>query len=421
MLYTVCSLSYATFSRALGRDIAWAVSPTADGPLRLAVRAFAPGPNAGYNRETGDLGFDYHRAGSEATGLAVAGGLITTALSHDVIVHQTTHALVDGLRSSFMEPTNIDVVAFHEGFADLVALLLRFTYTDVVERAIHDASGDLTRASLMLDIARAFGNTRAKKGHGEIVTLGIDPEGFGAADSDLIPGEGILRYDQSLDVQSLGSVLVSAVFEGFVSVVRRKCQRIFALAGPKPRAEQSNNDALGSAVAREIGRVATQFLDVCIRAIDYCPPCDLEFGDYLRAVVTADGDIESLDKWGYRESLMRSFRRRGIIPRNVSYMTEDSARWQPPSPDLEVPELSFKTLRFSGDPGAPPDAAELVRQARVLGRFVTGDEMARASAIHTVGEKPAEARGSGFAARRAVDPNSAARDTRRPRRFRVGR
>ena len=68
-------------------------------------------------------------------------GLIFTALSHDVIAHETTHALLDGLRSSFAVPTNPDVLAFHEGFADLVALFLHFSYPGVVEQAIRDSRG----------------------------------------------------------------------------------------------------------------------------------------------------------------------------------------------------------------------------------------------------------------------------------------
>ena len=67
--------------------------------------------------------------------------MICTALSHDIIAHETTHALLDGLRSSFMDPTNVDVPAFHEGFADLVALFLHFSYADVVERAIREWRG----------------------------------------------------------------------------------------------------------------------------------------------------------------------------------------------------------------------------------------------------------------------------------------
>ena len=52
------------------------------------------------------------------------------------------------------------------------------------------------------------------------------------------------------------------------------------------------SDALVKAIAQEASDVAAQFLNVCIRAIDYCPPADMEFGEYLRALITADGDME---------------------------------------------------------------------------------------------------------------------------------
>ena len=32
-------------------------------------------------------------------------------------------------------------------------------------------------------------------------------------------------------------------------------------------------------------------LNICIRALDYCPPVDMTFGDYLRALVAADFDL----------------------------------------------------------------------------------------------------------------------------------
>ena len=136
MVYAVCSLTYAAFRRALGREIAWATDAGADdGPLRLVVRPFGfEGTNAGYSREAGDLSFGYFTARRSAAGFTLRDGLISTALSHDIIAHETTHALLDGLRSSFMDPSNVDVPAFHEGFSDLVALFLHFTYADVVER-----------------------------------------------------------------------------------------------------------------------------------------------------------------------------------------------------------------------------------------------------------------------------------------------
>src|SRR4029077_15702250 len=158
MVYAVCSLTYAAFRRALGRDIAWATAPRDDGTSRLVIRPFGfRGRNAGYSREGGDLSFGYFSAGTEPAGFTVQHGLISPALSHDIVAHETTHALLDGLRSSFLAPTNVDVPAFHEGFSDLVALFLHFTYSDVVEQAIRESGGTITHGSLLTDIAREFG------------------------------------------------------------------------------------------------------------------------------------------------------------------------------------------------------------------------------------------------------------------------
>ncbi|MGE5814792.1 MAG: peptidase M4 [Acidobacteriota bacterium] len=376
MAYAVCSLTYAAFRRALGRDVAWAVAPAADGSLKLIVRPFGfRGSNAGYSRETGDLSFGYFSAGREPAGFTVQKGLICTALSHDIIAHETTHALLDGLRSSFLNPTNTDVPAFHEGFADLVALFLHFTYSDVVERAIAEYRGTLAGGTLLTDLAREFGYARSKHGRAAALRSGVDVEGLAAFDSDVLPSgqSGPVCYDPALEPHRLGSVLVSAVFEAFLTVARRKTGRLFQIAGVDPRAfgRVTLGDALVKALAQEASDVAGQFLNMCIRAIDYCPPADMELGEYLRALVTADGDLEQVDKWGFREALMRSFRRRRIFPAHVQFMTEDAVRWQPPDSPVHVKGLAFHELRFDGEPGQPADVKELVRQARALGACVT--------------------------------------------------
>jgi hypothetical protein len=376
MVYAVCSLTYAVFRRALGRDIAWATPAPAEGPLRLVVRPFGfHGRNAGYSREGGDLSFGWFEAGDQPAGFVVRGGLISTALSHDIIVHETTHALLDGLRVSFMDPTNVDVPAFHEGLADLVALFLHFTYADVVEQAIRESRGVLPQGSIITEIAREFGYARAKGGKGEALRSGIDVAGIAAFDSDVVPSkENAPRvYDPKLESHVLGSVLVSAVFEAFTTIVKRKSERLFRIAGidPQVSARPSLSEALVKALAQEASDVAGQFLNVCIRAIDYCPPADMELGEYLRALITADSDMESTDKWGFREALMRSFRRRHIFPDHVRFMTADAVRWQPPEAPLRIADLAFRKLRFDGEPGRPAGARELQRQAHALGKFVT--------------------------------------------------
>lgn len=382
MVYAVCSLTYAAFRRALGREIAWALEmPQPGQPLRLKVRPFGfGGRNAGYSREAGDLSFGFFRASRRPAGFTVPNGWIFTALSHDVIAHETTHALLDALRATFNIPSNPDVPAFHEGFADLVALFLHFSYPGIVEQAIRESRGALSSASLLSDLAREFGYARSSPLSSAPLRSAIDVSEIVSFDSDLPPGaaKGPTLYRPDLEMHALGSVLVSAVFEAFTTIVRRKCERYFRLAGIAPRdiGRSELSDELVRAVAQEASEIAAQFLSICIRAIDYCPPCDMELGEYLRALITADADLVVDDKWGYREALMRSFRRRELFPDHVGFMTEGALRWQPPEQTLCIPGLKFSDLRFRGEPGHPASAQELRRQADALGTFVAAKEHA---------------------------------------------
>ncbi|MBV9879960.1 MAG: hypothetical protein JO180_05655, partial [Gemmatirosa sp.] len=108
-----------------------------------------------------------------------------------------------------------------------------------------------------------------------------------------------------------------------------------------------------------------------IRAIDYCPPVDLRFGEFLRAVITADVDLVPSDPWGYREAWIDAFARHGIYPPNVRSLAEDELRWQAPLPVIEpVVPLSFARLQFRGDPACAAGERELRRQAAMLGAMV---------------------------------------------------
>jgi hypothetical protein len=69
---------------------------------------------------------------------------VFTCLSHDILVHEAAHALVHRQRARFKDPTNLDVYAFHEGFADIVALFQHFTMPGLVNRYIQENRADLT-------------------------------------------------------------------------------------------------------------------------------------------------------------------------------------------------------------------------------------------------------------------------------------
>ena len=64
-------------------------------------------------------------------------------------------------------------------------------------------------------------------------------------------------------------------------------------------------------LADEAARTARHILDMCIRALDYCPPVDITFGDYLRAIVTADFEYDPVDEDHRRVAFIESFRRHG--------------------------------------------------------------------------------------------------------------
>jgi hypothetical protein len=65
---------------------------------------------------------------------------------------------------------------------------------------------------------------------------------------------------------------------------------------------------------------------MCIRALDYCPPIDLTFGDYLRGIITADADAIRDDERDYRLAFIDAFRRRGIYPEGIKTLSVESLR-----------------------------------------------------------------------------------------------
>jgi hypothetical protein len=83
-------------------------------------------------------------------------------------------------------------------------------------------------------------------------------------------------------------------------------------------------------LAGEASEIAEHLLHICIRALDYCPPNDITFGSYLRALITADLDIAPEDENGYRLGLIEAFRARGIFPDRVNTLSIESLKWNKP-------------------------------------------------------------------------------------------
>lgn len=90
-VYAIAMRTLAQFEFALGRRCAWG----SDGhQIHIAPHAFADA-NAFYSRLDRGIFFGYF-AGAD-------GKVVYTCLAHDVVAHETTHALLDGLRWRYME------------------------------------------------------------------------------------------------------------------------------------------------------------------------------------------------------------------------------------------------------------------------------------------------------------------------------
>jgi len=344
MVYAVASNVYATFRTALGRLIAWRSGDR----LLLRPHVAAEGPNAVYDPDRGEIRFGYRQDPN-----LQGSGRIFACLSHDIVAHEMTHALIDGLRSRFTIPTNSDVLALHEGLADLVALFQRFLHEDVLVAQIRKVGAGMEQSQLLTHIALEF--------------TGDAPEGPRAA---VDPAGKRLEYNEKAEPHLLGNVLVAAVFDAFIQIYRRKTERYVRLTGPRETAFLP--EELIQILAQEATQLARQFLNIFIRAIDYCPPVDVRFGEYLRALLTADFNLVRDDPWGYREAIIRAFAGRKIFADGVLSMSEDELLWKPPSRQLpRIPRLSFSELSFNGDPAVPASATELRQQAQALGEFLT--------------------------------------------------
>jgi hypothetical protein len=330
MVYAVAMTTIRSFERALGRRVLWSQGDEAEGypyvrRLRIYPHAMREA-NAYYSPRKKALLFGYFPA--SATGRNLPGGTVFTCLSHDVVAHETTHALLDGLHRRYVEPTNPDSLALHEGFADIVALFQHFSFQAALRDQIRRTRGDLASQNVLGQLAQQFGESTGQYGALRDALGDYDEKGeWHPRKPD--PAELAL----ATEAHARGAILVAAVFDAFLSLYKARIADLLriATAGTGVLPEGELHPDLVDRLAREAASTAGQVLNMCIRALDYCPPVDIDFGDYLRALVTADRDLVPDDVRGYRIALIEAFRRRGIYPQGVRSLSAESLCWSGPA------------------------------------------------------------------------------------------
>ena len=238
-----------------------------------------------------------------------------------------THALLDGIHRRFNEPSNPDVLAFHEAFADIVALFQHFSLPDVLRHQIAATRGDLASQNLLGELAQQFGQAIGKRGALRSAIGEVDETTGEWQPREPDPED----YARLTEPHDRGSMLVAAVFDAFLTIYKARVADLLRIAsegtGVLP-AGQLHPD-LVNRLAEEAAHSAQHVLEMCIRALDYCPPVDITFGDYLRAVVTADFEFDPVDEEHHRVAFAEAFRRYGIVPENVRTLSVDGLLWRP--------------------------------------------------------------------------------------------
>lgn len=350
MVYAVTMKVIENFDRALGRKLEFGGRR-----LKLLPHAFH-GANAFYDPSRRAVLFGYFRADRDDPGSNLPGQNVFTCLSHDIIAHEVTHALVDRLRTYFIEPTNIDVMAFHEGFADIVALFQHFTFQELLRDVIQRSRTNLRSRSQLVELARQFGYAT---GSGQALRSALD-----------VPDRKL--YETMLEPHQRGSILVAAVFDAFFTVFQGRIRDLLRIAtgGTGNLAEGDLHPDLVQRVAGEATQTAQNVLTMCIRAFEYLPPVDINFGDFLRALVTADYELVPTDQFGQRAAMIEAFRLRGIYPNGVASLAEESLVWDeaeglPDFPVALLPSLAAGAQEFSRSrrptpsPEQSPEAADI--------------------------------------------------------------
>jgi hypothetical protein len=336
MAYAVAMKTIEHFERALGRPVLWRPRPNARKPYddsgfvqRLTVRPHAlQQANAFYSPKEVALLFGYFDAAADPPGDAMPGSRVYSCLSHDIVAHETTHAILDGMQRRFNEPTNPDVLALHEAFADIVALMQHFTIPEVLEREIARTRGNIEAESILGSLAVQFGHATGSRG--------ALRDAIGRLENGvwkrIVPDPGDLQ--RRVVPHARGAVLVGAVFDAFIAIYNRRIADLLRIStgGTGVLPGGAIHPDLVRRLADEAATSAGHVLAMCIRAIDYLPPVDVTFFEYLRALVTADFDLVSNDRLNYRVAFVEAFRRRGIYPINLGQPTPDTLRTL--SPDM---------------------------------------------------------------------------------------
>ena len=323
--YALVMKTLARFEFALGRRIGWSFGVH---QLKVAPNGVMDA-NAFYSREVEGLVFGYFpgRRGQN----------IYTCLSHDIVVHETTHALLDALRERYMDASGPDQGAFHEGFSDVIALLSVFSQVELVAELLGKRRKSLSDDEVQPDALRKT----ALFGLADQMGREMDAVRGDALrrSAEMKPDRKWITDPEFEEPHRRGEILVAAVMNGFLEAWTMRLQEAKA---------EDQKTHVARRVAEEGSDIAAALITMWIRALDYMPPVHLEFGDALSAAITADSEVRPDDsRYHLRDHMLQSFDQYGIKP--SATRQDEPGAWPKEVGRLRYERVRFESMRTDKD------------------------------------------------------------------------
>ena len=293
----------------LGREVKWAF----DAPQLLVIPRAGDWANAFYERESHSLQLFYFESANEHR------GTVYTALSQDIIAHETTHAILDGIAPDLYHALSPQSLAMHEAVADLGALMLALCSDRLRTTLLEQTDGTIAGQNAYSKLAEQFGYARDRTGRANhLRTLWnertLDPED---------PENGVDRTEP----HDLSEVLSGALYRVFADIHEQQVQRIVHEEG------KTRYSASGKALF-----IAHQhFKRLVLRSLDYLPPGEVSFADYGRAILASDTASYG-PRSAARERLKKELVHRHIVASESELEVETNFR------DDDVSELDLEVL-----------------------------------------------------------------------------
>lgn len=301
------NMTLRMFEKFAQRRIPWAFAAP-----RLNIDPHAgEGMNALYdedNRKLGFFQFDFD------------GDLFNTAQSADVVVHETAHAVLDGMRDLYNESFGMGPLAFHESFGDIAAVLVALQDDSLVWRLLDWTGGDLRMNNFAAKVAERIVETVNNLDHiqdiGERTVYlrnAINPFKWMAFD-DLPYFPEDPNHALGRESHNYSRLFTGAFYDVLVAVYEHHCK----VNDAQPRiAVHRARDVMGH---------------LLMYAIEVGPVAELTFADIARAFLTAD---LLLYDGMYGDIIADVFANRGILKKEDARAHLDALRRLP---DIELPD-----------------------------------------------------------------------------------